>query len=187
MRNRPQTLISSVREAVDTWRKRDRMSIAAVVDSIVEVHCRLGQDALTEISFDSDSDTHRRMQSNGDRVMRWLDDVTKHSNHLPSNFLPSIIAALPLDLRIECVDRFLMPAGLSVRSIEVVEVPSVAHVLQSVAKESGEATSAVAALVDGATHDELVSAQRELTESAAATAAALRMVESMMVGRSTNA
>ncbi|QRM19546.1 hypothetical protein GBK02_09100 [Dechloromonas sp. TW-R-39-2] len=187
MRDRPQTLISTVRDAVDAWRKRERMSIAAVVESIVEVHCRLGQDALTEITFESDSDAHRRMQSNGDRVMRWLDDVTKHSNHLPANFLPSVIAALPMDLRIECVNRILLPTALSVRAIETVDVPSVAHVLQAVAKESGEATSAVAALIDGATKDELVCAQRELTEASAATATALAMVESLMLRCAPNA
>lgn len=77
MRNTPQTLISAVREAVSTWRKRERLGIAAVVENIVETHNRLGLDVVTELTFESDRDAHRRMQTNGDRVMRWLDDETK--------------------------------------------------------------------------------------------------------------
>lgn len=180
MRNTPQTLISAVREAVSTWRKRERLGIAAVVENIVETHNRLGLDVVTELTFESDRDAHRRMQTNGDRVMRWLDDETKANNHLPANFLPSVLAALPLDLRIECVDRFLLPAGLSVRPIDGGGNATVTQTLQAFAKESGEATCAIAALVDGATPAELAVAQRELTESMAAAERALGMVESML-------
>ena len=115
MRRRPQTLIAMVRDAVEEWRKRERLSISSVVQCIVEVHERLGLDVVTDTHFDSDKDTMRRMLTNGERVYRWLDDVTKHKNLLPANFLPSILAALPMDLRIECVNHILQPAALSVR------------------------------------------------------------------------
>ena len=185
MRGRPQTLTAIVREAVEAWRKRERWSIATVVQCIVEAHERIGADVLTELRFDSDRDAVRRMQTNGERVYRWLDDVTKHSNYLPPNFLPSIMAALPMDLRIECADRFLFAAGLAVRPLEgECGHKSVVTALQVVAKESGEATAAVAALVDGATPEELRVAQRELTESIAAQQSALSDVESMMAGDS---
>lgn len=181
MRNSPQTLIGAVREAVSTWRKRERLGIAAVVECIVETHNRLGLDIVTELTFESDRDAFRRMQTNGDRVMRWLDDETKHTNHLPANFLPSILAALPEDLRIECVNRFLAPAALMVRPVvQVGSKESIAHTLQEVAKESSEATCAIAALVDGATQDELIVAQRELTESMAASERALKTVSAML-------
>lgn len=182
MRNSPQTLIGAVREAVSTWRKRERLGIAAVVECIVDTHNRLELDLVTEITFESDRDAFRRMQTNGDRVMRWLDDETKHSNLLPANFLPSILAALPEDLRIECVNRFLSPALMTVHPIVRIESnETITHALQGVAKEGSEATCAMAALVDGATKDELIAAQRELTESMAASERALKTVNAMLV------
>lgn len=186
MRSRPQTLIATVRDAVEAWRKRERLSIASVVQIIVETHERLGLDVVTELHFDSDRDAARRMQTNGERVYRWLDDVTKHNNFLPANFLPSILAALPMDLRIECVDHILQPAALSVREVGGAEAGSVGAVLQRVAKETGEATSAIAALIDGATPVELANAQREITEAMASQEIALNLVESMMSATATD-
>lgn len=180
MRRRPQTLIAMVRDAVEEWRKRERLSISSVVQCIVEVHERLGLDVVTDTHFDSDKDAMRRQLTNGERVYRWLDDVTKHNNLLPANFLPSILAALPMDLRIECVNHILQPAALSVREMDGADGGSVGAVLQRVAKETGDATCAIAALVDGATPDELTTAQREITEAMSAQEAALHMVESLM-------
>lgn len=40
------------------------------------------------------------MKVNADRVFRWLDDGTKDTNLVPANFVPSILAALPTDLKV---------------------------------------------------------------------------------------
>jgi len=183
MRARPHhTVIAAIREAVEAWRKRDRLSIAAVVDNIVETHHRLGLDLSSEIKFElSDRDAHRRMQTNGERVYRWLDDFSKTNNHLPANFLPSVLAALPLDLRIQAVDSILLPAGLSVRQLDDdADSQTVCGSLQTLAKESGEAVASVAALVDGATQEELCKAQKEITEAIGAHEHTLHLVEKMM-------
>lgn len=175
------TVIGIVREAVEIWRKRERMSMAAVVQCIVETHERLGLDVTTEIRFESDRDAFRRMQTNAERVFRWLDDVSKHNNHLPVNFLQSVISALPIDLRVMVGNRILLPAQLAVHEIEgAAPEQSLAHGLQAVVKESSEAVSSVVALLDGATPAELAWSQQQLTESIAEQQAMLRTVEHML-------
>lgn len=173
------TLIAMLREAVDAWRRRQRWSMATVVDEIVKTHEAMGFDVLADIHFEPNRDEVRRMQTNAERVSRWLDDMTKTNNLLPANFVRSVLVALPRDLRIQVVDEFLEGSGLACRVVlEAVQGPAMASdVVACVARESGEATAAIAALVADAGHERLHQARRELTESIAAQSEALARVE----------
>lgn len=175
------TTIASLRDAVDTWRRRERWSMATVVDEIVKTHEARGLDVVTDIHFEPNGDEARRMATNGERVYRWLDDVTKPNNHLPANFVRSILAALPMDLRIGAADALLDGTGLSCRLVQTSDgALSAAALVAEVARESGEATAAVAALVVDGSHDRLRAAQRELKEAIAAQASALASVEAAL-------
>lgn len=173
------TWISFMRDAVDAWRKREGWSQATVVQEIIETHIRIGADARTGIRFEPQTtDAFDRMRINSERVYRWLDE-TKDNNLLGAAFAETILAALPRDLRHECVSSMLgRYCGLSVRFSDVTPGEMrVSELLRSVIQESGEAESAMVDLIDGATVDELTRAQRGLAESVSVHQAAIDAVE----------
>lgn len=177
------SLIAIVREHTSAWRKAMDWSRETMVDAIVQAHEQLNGPAVTGIRFDPQTrDTFARMKVNADRVSRWLDDESKDSNLLPTNFLPSILAAMPHDRRRHCVDDLLRPLGLAVRSLQLavlggVDVGQVTNLM----REQTEASAAAAALLDGdATQDELINAHRELSESIVAARSVRATVESQM-------
>jgi len=177
------TLIAIVREHTTAWRKAHGWSRETMVDAIVQAHEQLNGPAVTGIRFDPHTqDTFSRMKVNADRVSRWLDDDSKDTNLLPTNFLPSILAAMPHDRRRHCIDDILRPLGLAVRSLQLevlcgVDVSQVTNLM----REQTEASAAAAALLDGtATADELIRAHRELSESIVAARSVRATVESQM-------
>lgn len=182
MRNDTQTLIAVVRRYVNLWRRREGWSIGTVGAWIIAAHENNGWDKLTGLRFEPNTtDAFDRQRINGERIARWLDDETKDSNLLPSNFLPSTLLALPPDLRISCIDEILSPLGMSARLIsDDANESRLADLICGVAKEDGEATTALAKLLDGASPEELQTAQRELTESLTTTQQALAWVESKL-------
>ncbi len=182
MRNKSQkeTLISSLLKYVNLWRKSMSWSRETVVQMIVEAHERIDGPAVTDIRFDgTHPDAFMRQKTHADRVFRWLDDSTKDTNLLPANFLPSILAAMPANIRIQCVNELFQCADITVRAIEAMSAGTedFSVLLPSLLKESGEANVAVANLLDGATVDELAKARKELTESINMQKAVLDIVE----------
>lgn len=118
MRNESHTLISTLLGVVNQWRRREGWSRETVVQHIVEAHERIQGALVTGIVFDPPTrDTTERMKVNADRVFRWLDDGTKDTNLVPANFVPSILAALPTDLKVQALGDILTPLGVSVRLI----------------------------------------------------------------------
>lgn len=181
------TWIATVLDHVNAWRKRAGWSRESVVQAIVEAHERIGGQSNTGIRFEPHTtDVFERQKVNADRVFRWLDDATKDNNLLPSNFITSILAAMPLDVRLHCIDDLLRPLGIAGRPVgglEVHDLNAVGHLRSLLAENSG-AQQAVAELVDGATNDELLRAQRELAESRDATITALAAIEEALTGAS---
>lgn len=173
MRSASQTLIAVVRNAVNTWRRREGWSRETVVMEIVETHERIGGPARTGIVFDpATRDTFERAKVNADRVFRWLDDESKDTNLLPANFVPILIAALPQDLRLTVVDELLRDAGLhaDVSPRMAAGLPPAQH-LRTLLKEFSEAAAAVGDL--GGREDDpalLANAEKELAEIEAAIA-----------------
>lgn len=181
MRNGSHTLIGTLRHHVEAWRKRNGWSRETCVAMIVEAHEAAGFNVDTGIEFVSQNkDAFSRMHTNAERVFRWLDDVTKDTNHLPSNFIPSILIAMPIDVRIAALADLLTPQGVSVSRMDCNESADLPGLLQAVINESAQAQSAVVSLLDGATTAELAIAQRELSESIDASRQLLANVEQQL-------
>lgn len=175
--------ITIIRTHLEDYRKEKGWSRESLVQEIVEAHERNGNDKISGIQFEpKTSDPFGRMKVNADRVYRWLDDQTKDNNLLPSNFVRSIYSALPIDRRVRLLNDLLRDQGVTVSSVVGGVDFNPVNLLQSIIKEAGEAQSAMAALCDGATRDELLVAQREITEAVAAMMKGLIAIESALAG-----
>ena len=184
MRDRQQheTLIATIRGHVQIWRKSLGWSREAAAMEVVEAHRTFDQERATGIFFDSSGpDIFQAAKAAADRIYRWLDDESKDHNLLPANFIGSILLALPVDRRMHCVDDLLRPLGLATRAVEGVTLtPLDAWCLQKMIKESGEACSAVAGLLDGYDQKELLAAQQEIVEAAEVLEEMRRMIEARL-------
>ena len=113
------TWIAIVLDHVNAWRKANGWSRETVVQMIVEAHDRLNGQVVTGIKFEPHTaDTFERWKVNADRVFRWLDDSSKDTNLLPTNFIPSILSAMPMDVRLHCMDDLLRGVGIAARPID---------------------------------------------------------------------
>lgn len=185
MRNEShKTWIAIVLDHVNSWRKRSGWSRESVVQAIVEAHEGIGGPANTGIRFEPNTtDAFERQKVNADRVFRWLDDSTKDTNLLPTNFIQSVLEAMPMEVRLHCLDDLLRPLGIAGRPVGGLETSDLNAVgnLRNILAQNSDAQQAVAELVDGATTDELLRAQRELAESRDATVTALAAVEEALI------
>jgi hypothetical protein len=167
-RDARKTLIGVIRDHVSVWRKQSSWSRETVAGQIVAAHAQHGGPANTGIRFEPPSqDVFEQMKANADRVFRWLDDDTKDTNLLPANFLPSVLAAMPLDLRLSCVDDFLRPLGIVPALLDAAGDPQVdtASLLQGLMKEGGEANQALLSVISDGSAGNLLRARKELAES----------------------
>lgn len=182
MQRSSHTWIATIRDAVEAWRKQKEWSRETAAQMIVAAHEREGLHLVSGIVFDPQTrDTYSRMKVNADRIFRWLDDATKDNNLLPTNFIPSILAALPCDLRMHLVNDLLRSNDMACRQTATeTEVSPITILLRSMMVETAQADQAVAALLDGVDPGELETAQREIAEAIAVLVKAQDRVESMM-------
>lgn len=182
--HRPTTVITILREAVDEWRRGNHWSRETVSSIIVEAHERIDAPLITGMVFDPPTrDAFERMRVNADRIFRWLDDVSKDRNHLPLNMLPSVLAALPMELRVQTADRMLRQAGLAARAMSTQAQPLVdtaVSLLQRNLVETAEANSALAELVDGIEAGELDNARRQVDQAIEALRVTQQAIEAAM-------
>lgn len=187
MRSNPQkTEIATLLEVVDEWRKREGWSRETVCQEIVEAHERIGGPATTGLRFEPPAtDTYERQKVNAERIFRWLDDKTKDRNLLPVNFLPSILAALPIDLFMKYENSRLQRHGVELRLLEVAPAPmlDVTPHVHSILREYCEATSALVSIGPGATVADIKHACRELQEAQDSAGAAKRDLQSEIARR----
>ena len=182
-----QSWIFILRDAVESWRKQNEWSRETAAQMIVDAHELNGMHRVSGIVFDpATKDAFTRMKVNADRVFRWLDDVTKDNNHLPTNFIPSILHALPAHLRMHAANRMLMQVGIGGRWITSDSTALPLSLLKAMLAEAADAEGAVASLVDGIEAGELEDAHRELTEAISAFTKARDTVETMMKGEKLN-
>ncbi|MBI5917814.1 MAG: hypothetical protein HY849_00345 [Nitrosomonadales bacterium] len=175
------TWIAIIRDYVETWRKQNGWSRETTAAVIVEAHEREGFDMVSGIVFDPQTrDAYERMRVNADRIFRWLDDATKDNNLLCANFVPSIIAALPPELRMHLVDDLLRSNDIACRLIADHSDGTPIGMLRSMMVELAEASQAIAALLDGEDPGELEYAQQQIAEAQEVLRKAQAMVETMM-------
>jgi hypothetical protein len=161
------TLIGIVREHVDVWRKQAGWSRESVVQTIVTAHDAMAGPEMTGIRFEPNTrDVFERNKVNADRVFRWLDDVGSDKNLLPANFLRSILSAMPMEVRMACVDDVLRPLGLGCRHTD--EAPDIginlSHVVEMITRD-GDAHKAAAEAVANPTPENIAAAERKLSSS----------------------
>lgn len=188
MRSNPhKTRIAMYRDCVEEWRKREGWSRETVCQMIVEAHERIDGPASTGIRFEPPTtDPYERQKVNAERIFRWLDDVTKDRNLLPSNFEASIEEAMPTDIYLKFENMRLARRGVELRMIEVAPsaVLDVTPHVRSMVKEGAEATTSLLAIGPNSTVDELRHACRELQEAEESAASAKREVQSEIARRS---
>lgn len=169
MRNEShKTLIGTIRSHLGQWRKREGWSRETLVTQVIEAHEACAGPLTTGIHFDpATRDAFERSKVNADRVFRWLDDESKDNNLLPANFLPSVLAAMPPDVRLHCVNELLRPLGLAARSLEQSANAQIAvqQGLVEMIREDAEAHQAFAALMSDVTDQSLDAALKEINES----------------------
>jgi hypothetical protein len=170
MRNLPhtQTLIATIRNAINGLRKSRGWSRETAVQEIVEAHERIGADKLTGLSFELPGrDAVARMKVNAERVYRWLDDEGKDNNLLPANMLPSVLESLPADVRLGVVNDILRPLGMEAHGIERDENASfdASTCASATMKESAEAAVAILAVGSSPTMATLQQALKEVMEA----------------------
>lgn len=180
MKSESQTWTSTLLNYVSAWRRRDGLSVSAAATTIVEAYQANGEPTVGG-AFKKSNDIFDDARVNGQRIFRWLDDQTKDTNLLPANFAPATLLALPEDLRLRAVNELLAPIGLIAEPIcSGSQAVDFSNTLSRLCKESGEATSALAALTDGIQAGELEKARSELQDALCVTQAALHQVERQM-------
>lgn len=168
MRDDSQTLIALLRKYVNLWRVREKASRDTIALAIVAAHEAMNGPAITGICFDPPSgDPYTRAKVMGDRIFRWLDDETKEVNFLPANFIPSVLAALPFDLRLSCINELIYPYNLMAGGCDMAaegEIDVLLHLAQ-VTKESAEAAVALTHVAVNPSLEIMETAARELDEA----------------------
>ncbi|WP_156480099.1 hypothetical protein [Collimonas pratensis] len=181
-----ESAIASLSRHINAWKKRSGMSNATIADEVVKAHERIGGPVRTGIRFDShSSDEYNRMKANATRIWRWLDDVTDDKNLLNANFLPSVVAALPADLKISFWNEYLAHDGLCVTGVDMAEQGEF-HIndLASIMKEDSEAHQACAKVIENPDLVTLQLAKREIDEAIEMKKHAGRMIGAMIRAKS---
>lgn len=165
------TPIGIIRDYVNQWRKRERWSRETVAQEIVTAHEKSGADVATEIYFDSHTkDLATRQKAYADRIFRWLDDENKDNNLLCVNFLPSIMNALPVDLKQHCANELAGLFGFTAMPAHQEsskEFDPTAHTILLI-KESGEAENALLKMGANPSVDMLKAVHKEVADVHAA-------------------
>ena len=187
MRSESHTLISVIKTHFEKWRKENRMSRETAIQFVTEAHEALNFDVVSGIRFDPiTQDTFDRQRINAERVYRWLDDVTTDRNLLPANFIPSILAALPLAERVACVNELLSGVGLVVSALDEAgeDEMEVNRHLPSLMKETHEALQAAVLLSGGMDDKSLLHTDQEVGEAIQSMTRYQRLVRRAMALRS---
>lgn len=160
--------IASLLAAVNGWRNALGWSRETSADEIVKAHLAIDGPERTGVVFEPRTkDVFKRGHTDAARIFRWLDDDCKDTNLLSVNMLPSVLAALPEDIRLHWLNEYLRPLGHCVGNIEQTAgaAPDVSRLLVDVLKEAGEATQALAESVADPSTASFTRAAKELGDA----------------------
>jgi hypothetical protein len=161
-----QGIASTLRAEIEDWRRASNLSREAVAAGVIDAHQAAGGEAATGVDFSFVGDAYTQAKKAAQKLFRWLDvDGT-----LPAGIVPSILASLPLNVRLSILNKLLCPMGISARAADCNAPPSadVSRHLPSVMKEAGEAQLALVNLAPDASDADLLAAHKELIEAAQA-------------------
>lgn len=177
--------IGSLRRHVEVWKKRTGLSNQTIAQYIVEAHESIGGPVRTGISFIVSGDAYNDAKAWQTRIWRWLDDVDDNKNLLNVNFLPSVVTALPLDLKISYWNELITHDNLCVTGVESGEGEFRISDLTSVMKEDSEAHQACAQVIGNPEDLEtLRRADKEMAEAIETKKRAGRLISAMIRSRS---
>lgn len=168
-----------LRTEIEAWRRAVNASREAVAIEVMTAHQALGGEAATGVDFTFTGDTYTQAKKAAQKLFRWLDGGCP----LPADIVPSILAALPLDVKLHCLNQMYRPLGIEARSLAPVapaHFDGAAH-LQAMIKEGGEAKTAVLIATTKPTTDSLRVAIKELNESIQADENAKRDAEAALL------
>jgi hypothetical protein len=160
--------ISSLLEVIDGWRKSGSKSRETAAEEIVCAHEQIDGPARTGVFFEPrTTDVFKRMHTNAAKFFRWMDDESKDTNLLSVNMLPSVLAALPEDLRAHWLNDYLRPLGLCVRGIDQAQgaLPDMNRMLCDVMKEGSEGAQALAEAAANPSPANVARAVKELDDA----------------------
>jgi len=176
---RAQGIANVLRNEIEAWRRAGSISREAVGVMVMEAHEQLGGEAATGVDFGFVGDAYTQAKKAAQKLFRWLDvDGT-----LPAGMVSSILAALPLDVRLHCLNQMLRPLGVEARSLEQVapaRFDGLGH-LRTMIKESAEAQSAVVTAASTQTPESIRIAIKEVSESIQVEANAKRSLEAALL------
>lgn len=176
-----QGIANVLRAQIEAWRRAGNVSREAVAAMVMDAHAALGGEAATGVDFSFVGDTYTQAKKGAQKLFRWLDD----GSTLPAAMVQSILAALPADVRLHCLNQMFCSMGVEVRQVGAnadSDLNVSAH-LRSVMKEAGEAQMALVNLPVDASDADLLGAHKELTEAAQACENAARDAMSVVVAR----
>lgn len=179
------TMIGALRDALTELRQRNRWSRESMADEVIRAYRDGGWDVVVGLEFQDTRpgtrDLARAMDTNADRIWRWLDDQTKSTTLLPANLIPALIHVLPADLRLRVLTEVFGDAGVvfSLPTGPAVQC-SHAELMAESAKESGEGLAAFALLAEQGDLDALRRAEVEIVEAVAAMQKSLDFVRTRL-------
>ncbi|HEY9210369.1 MAG TPA: hypothetical protein VIO56_03070 [Methylotenera sp.] len=151
------TWIAIIGNAVNNWKRQNDWSRETVAEQIVQTHVNNNSHLATGIGFDTEGsgDQYRRQHTNANKIFRWLDEITKDNNLLPANFIKTILAALPMGLRLKTVNALLIDLDITANPINKTVVIDPLDMLKHILHETSDVNNAYAQLLDGVGPGEL--------------------------------
>ncbi|MFM0330678.1 hypothetical protein [Paraburkholderia strydomiana] len=174
--------IGIIRDHVAAWRKAHGWSRETAAAEIVAAHERIGGHLSGVIVFDKSGDVYTTQKNHADRIWRWLDDESKENNLMPANFENSILAALPVERRVDLLNEILSQIDCVARGRHHDASAQLnAHELVQTIMRANHRTEADAAdLLDGVDPGELPRLHSSLVDDIRVKQRTLRVVESAL-------
>jgi hypothetical protein len=174
--------IQIIRDHVAAWRKSHGWSRETAAAEIVAAHERIGGHLSGAIVFDRSADVYTTQKNHADRIWRWLDDESKDNNLMPANFENSILAALPIERRVDLLNEILAQIDCVSRARHYDPKAHLnAHELVQTIMRANHRTEADAAdLLDGVDPGELPRLHSSLVDDIRIKQRTLRVVESAL-------
>lgn len=176
--NLRKTVTGILRDCVHLMARSSQTNVMTVCDEFVEAHKRIDGPDVTGIEFEPPTkDTYTRLKVNGERIIRWLDELKQNNKLL--NFLPSMLAGMPENIALKAANEILAPAGMGAHFLktESDRIEFSVTVMQKMIVEDAQAHSAYGDLLDGASRAELLKAQCEFQEAIAEKQKGLEQIE----------
>jgi len=173
-----QGVAAILRAEIEAWRRANSIaciSREAFAAMVMDAHKALGGEAATGVDFTFIGDAYTQAKKAAQKLYRWLDEGCP----LPAGIVPSILAALPLDVKLHCLNQMYRPLGVESHSMAPVtpaRFDGMAH-LQHMIRENAEAQSAVVMAATAQTPEAIKVALKEVSEAIQVNVDAKRCLE----------